>query len=230
LIALDTVLVRLLIPLAAASMAAIAALHNFGLFNQLALDSWLAAVLTFLLLDLIIYFQHRLFHKYSLLWRLHRVHHSDTEFDATTGIRFHPLEIMLSMCIKITAVGLLGAPVVAVIIFEIVLNATSLFNHGNVHIPAVVDRYLRWVMVTPDMHRVHHSALKKETNSNFGFNFPWWDRLFSSYVGQPQLGHDRVKIGLNEFRQEKFVNLLWMLKQPLLKSEEFADNVGSKQT
>lgn len=224
LVAIDTLLVRLLLPLAAVSTAAIATIHNFGLFNYLDLNPWFAGCLSFLILDLTIYFQHRLFHKYSLLWRLHRVHHSDTEFDTTTGVRFHPLEIILSMCIKIVAVALLGPPIVAVIVFEIVLSATSLFNHGNVKIPVIIDRYLRWIMVTPDMHRVHHSAIKNETNSNFGFNIPWWDRIFVTYIDQPDQGHEKLKVGLNEFRDRRFVNVLWLLRQPLLNSAEFVDN------
>ena len=128
------------------------------------------------------------------------------------------------MCIKIAAVALIGPPVIAVIMFELVLNATSLFNHGNVAIPAKLDSYLRWLLVTPDMHRVHHSAINEETNSNFGFNIPWWDRLFSTYRNQPKLGHEKLKIGLNEFRDDKFVNVLWLLKQPMLNSAEFVDN------
>jgi sterol desaturase/sphingolipid hydroxylase (fatty acid hydroxylase superfamily) len=221
---LNTLLLRLLIPIAAVSMAALAAIHGFGLFNILELNTWLAGLLSFLLLDLLIYFQHRLFHKYSLLWRLHRVHHSDTEFDVTTGFRFHPLEMILSMCIKIVVVGLLGPPLIAVLIFEIVLSTTSLFNHGNIHIPVVIDRYLRWILVTPDMHRVHHSAAKDETNSNYGFNIPWWDRLFSTYLDQPAMGHENFKVGLIEFRDLRFVNVLWLLRQPLLNSAEFVDN------
>jgi sterol desaturase/sphingolipid hydroxylase (fatty acid hydroxylase superfamily) len=229
LVAIDTLLVRLLLPLAAVSTAAIVAIHDFGLFNRLGLNTWFAGCLSFLLLDLIIYFQHRLFHKNCLLWRLHRVHHSDTEFDTTTGIRFHPLEIILSMCIKIAAVALLGPPIIAVIVFEIVLSVTSLFNHGNVHIPVITDRYLRWILVTPDMHRVHHSAIKNETNSNYGFNIPWWDRLFLTYLDQPVLGHEKLKVGLTEFRDRRFVNVLWLLKQPLLNSAEFVDNSEQDQ-
>ena len=221
---LNTLLLRFLIPIAAVSMAALVAIHDFGLFNILELNSWLAGLLSFLILDFFIYFQHRLFHKYSLLWRLHRVHHSDTEFDATTGVRFHPLEMILSMCIKIVVVGLLGPPLIAVLVFEVVLSTTSLFNHGNVYIPVIIDRYLRWILVTPDMHRVHHSAKKEETNSNFGFNIPWWDRLFSTYLEQPVMGQEKFKIGLIEFRDLRFVNVMWLLKQPLLNSTEFVDN------
>ncbi len=224
LVALNTLLVRLVLPLAAVSMAIISAKYNLGLFNIIHLHPWLAGFITFLILDLLIYFQHRLFHRYSILWRLHRVHHSDTEFDVTTGVRFHPLEIILSMCIKIAAVALLGAPIVAVIVFEIVLSASSLFNHGNVHIPLAIEHYLRLVVVTPDMHRVHHSSFRVETNSNFGFNIPWWDRLLGTYRDQPEQGHEKIKVGLNEFRDRRFVNIWWLLKQPLLNSAEFVDN------
>ena len=221
---INTFLVRFLIPFAAVSVAAIALMHNWGLFNRLDLGPWLAGALSFLILDLIIYIQHRLFHKYALLWRLHRVHHSDTEFDTTTGLRFHPIEIVVSMIIKILAVFLIGAPVIAVMTFEIILNYTSFFNRANVSIPASLDHKLRWLLVTPDMHRVHHSARDVETNSNFGFNLPWWDHLFSSYIDQPELGYEKLKVGLNEFRDPRFVNVLWLLKQPLLNSKEFADN------
>lgn len=226
LVAVNTLLLRLLIPVAAVSMANIAHLHGWGLFNQFPMPAWSALIVSFLALDLVIYFQHRLFHYYPLLWRLHRVHHSDTEFDVTTGLRFHPLEILLSMLVKITAVAALGAPVLAVIVFEVVLNATSLFNHGNVSLGARLDAILRCIVVTPDMHRVHHSALQSETNSNFGFNIPWWDRLFGTYIAQPELGHDKLKIGLNEFRDKRFVHLLWLLKQPWLDSASYTENRG----
>jgi len=221
---IDASLLRLIVPAAAVAMAITAAEYSWGLFNLLQMESWSAGTLSFLLLDLLIYFQHRLFHHYPLLWRLHRVHHSDIEFDVTTAVRFHPIEILLSMCIKISGVILIGAPVVAVIVFEIVLNAISLFNHGNIKIPVKLDHYLRWLLVTPDMHRVHHSAIRAETDSNFGFNIPWWDRLFATYRDQPELGHSGLKVGLNEFRDRRFVNILWLLKQPLLNSAEFADN------
>ncbi len=230
LVLIDSALVRLLHPVAAVAMAVIADERGWGLFNMLEFSPWLSGILSFLLLDMLIYFQHRLFHKYPLLWRLHRVHHSDTEFDVTTAIRFHPLEILLSLCIKIAAVILLGVPVAAVLVFEIVLNAMSLFNHGNIALPLSLDHYLRWLLVTPDMHRVHHSAIVEETNSNFGFNIPWWDHLFASYREQPQLGHEKLKVGLNEFRDPSFVNVLWLLKQPLLNSAEFTDNSDKSRT
>ena len=224
LVAFNNLLLRLLMPVVTISMASLSVQNNWGFFNKISVNAWMALGLSFLLLDLVIYAQHRLMHKYNWLWLLHRVHHSDTEFDASTGLRFHPLEIILSMCIKLLAVFFIGPPIFAVVLFELVLNATSLFNHGNICIPVKLDRYLRYLLVTPDMHRVHHSAINEETNSNFGFNIPWWDRLFSSYRSQPQLGHELMKIGLNEFRDRRFVNILWLLKQPLLNKAEFVDN------
>ena len=216
LVVVNTILLRTILPLAAVSAAAIANMHGWGLFNKLGVNSWLAGILSFLLLDLLIYFQHRLMHSIPLLWRVHRVHHSDTRFDVTTGVRFHPFEILLSMLVKILAVILLGVPVLAVVVFEVVLSSSSLFNHGNVLIPTRLDHYLRLLLVTPDMHRVHHSVVKDETNSNYGFNLPWWDRLFATYRAQPEVGHAKIIIGLKEFRSEDFVNLLWLLKQPFL--------------
>src|SRR5438128_7719563 len=148
------------------------------------------------------------------LWRLHRMHHADFEFDFTTVLRFHPIEIVLSMVIKLAVVVALGAPAVAVLIFEVVLNATSMFNHGNIRIPLGFDRVLRWFVVTPDMHRVHHSILSRETNSNFGFNLPWWDRLFGTYRAQPAAGHDAMTIGIEQFRDARELGLDRMLLQP----------------
>ena len=151
-------------------------------------------------LDLVIYAQHVVFHAVPVLWRLHRMHHADLEFDVTTGVRFHPVEIGLSMLIKFAVVALLGAPAAAVLIFEVLLNATSMFSHSNVRLRERIDRVLRWMVVTPDMHRVHHSTERRETDSNFGFNLPWWDRLFGTYRAQPQAGHERMQIGLSLFR------------------------------
>ena len=188
---------------------------GWGLFNALDLPLWLAALLSILLLDLVIYFQHVLFHAVPGLWRLHRMHHADLEFDVTTGLRFHPVEIVLSMVIKLAAVAALGAPAVAVLLFEVVLNATALFNHANIRLPAGVDRVLRWVIVTPDMHRVHHSVIPVETNSNFGFNLPWWDRLLGTYRAQPQAGHAGMTIGIEQFRTRRDLWLDRMLVQPL---------------
>ena len=184
---------------------------GWGLFNILPLPAWLAIPAAVLLLDLTIYGQHVAFHAVPLLWRLHRMHHADLEFDVTTGLRFHPGEILLSMAIKFAAVAVLGAPPLAVLIFEILLNATSLFNHGNVRLPLGLDRILRLIVVTPDMHRVHHSIDRRETDSNFGFNVPWWDRLFGTYRAQPALGHERMTIGIDKFRDPRELRLDRML-------------------
>jgi sterol desaturase/sphingolipid hydroxylase (fatty acid hydroxylase superfamily) len=171
-------------------------------------------VLGVILLDLAIYLQHVLFHAVPALWRLHRMHHADLEFDVTTGTRFHPIEILLSMGIKLGVVAAFGMPAVSVLIFEVLLNATSMFNHGNVRIPLSVDRVLRWIVVTPDMHRVHHSISPRETNSNFGFNLPWWDRLFGTYRDQPAAGHEGMTIGIEQFRDPRELRLDRMLVQP----------------
>lgn len=214
LVAINTLAVRVLFPLAAVGAALIAAERSWGLFNQVSLPGWLEILFSFVLLDLLIYFQHRIFHRVPWLWRLHRMHHADLEFDVTTGLRFHPLEILISMVIKVGAVLLLGAPAVAVLIFEVVLNATSLFNHGNVRISAGVDKILRLLIVTPDMHRVHHSIIKQETNSNYGFNVPWWDRLFRTYRAQPAAGQEGMTIGIEDFRTAGDLRIDRMLVQP----------------
>ena len=212
--ALNAVLVRLLFPAAAVGFALWAAAEGWGFFNLVDAPVWLAVVASVLLLDLAIYGQHALFHAVPVFWRLHRMHHADTEFDVTTGLRFHPVEILLSMAIKFAVVVALGAPPVAVLIFEVVLNATSLFNHGNVRLPGKLDRVVRWVLVTPDMHRVHHSVLREETDSNFGFNVPWWDRIFGTYCAQPAAGHDAMTIGIPDFRDPREAWLDRMLIQP----------------
>jgi sterol desaturase/sphingolipid hydroxylase (fatty acid hydroxylase superfamily) len=213
-VVVDTLLVRLVFPATAVGLALVAEAHAWGLFNTVALPTWIAVVSSVILLDLAIYFQHVLFHAVPALWRLHRMHHADLEFDVTTGLRFHPIEIVLSMVIKLAVVVTLGAPAVAVLIFEVVLNATSMFNHGNIRIPLGFDRVLRWFVVTPDMHRVHHSILSRETNSNFGFNLPWWDRLFGTYRAQPVAGHDAMTIGIEQFRDARELRLDRMLLQP----------------
>ncbi|MEQ8816035.1 MAG: sterol desaturase family protein [Thalassobaculum sp.] len=213
-VVLDSLLVRLLFPTAAVGVALLAERHDWGLFAALSAPTWLAVVASVILLDLAIYLQHVMFHAVPALWRLHRMHHADLEFDTTTGVRFHPVEILLSMLLKLAAVAALGAPPVAVLVFEVVLNASSLFNHGNVRIPAGLDRALRWLVVTPDMHRVHHSVVPRETNSNFGFNLPWWDRLFGTYRAQPEAGHDAMTIGIEQFRDPRELRLDRMLLQP----------------
>jgi sterol desaturase/sphingolipid hydroxylase (fatty acid hydroxylase superfamily) len=216
---LDTVLVRLLFPLAAVGMAFLAQAKGWGLFNVASLPAWVAIPGVVLLLDLTIYGQHVAFHAVPFLWRMHRMHHADLEFDVTTGLRFHPGEIVVSMLIKLATVLVLGAAPVAVLIFEVVLNATSMFNHGNVRLPARLDRVLRLFVVTPDMHRVHHSIDRRETDSNYGFNVPWWDRLFGTYRDQPTLGHDRMTLGIDRFRAPRELWLDRMLWQPLRRDE-----------
>lgn len=211
---LDTLAVRLLFPLAAVGAAIYASDHGWGLLNLVSMPVWVAVVLAILALDLAIYCQHRIFHAVPWLWRLHRMHHADLEFDVTTGLRFHPLEIVLSMAIKMVVIVLIGAPALAVVLFEVLLNATSLFNHGNVRLPQRVDRWLRLLLVTPDMHRVHHSAIQRETDSNFGFSLPWWDRLFGTYCAQPEKGHQGMTIGIEDFRTEHDLRLDQMLVQP----------------
>jgi len=215
LVVLNTLLVRLLFPLAGVGMAFHAQTMGWGLFNIVAPSAWLAIAGAVLLLDLTIYGQHVMFHAVPLLWRLHRMHHADLEFDVTTGLRFHPGEIVVSMLIKLAAVLVLGPAPIAVLIFEVMLNATSMFNHGNVRLPTRLDRVLRLFVVTPDMHRVHHSIDRRETDSNFGFNVPWWDRLFGTYRAQPALGHDRMTLGIDRFREPRELWLDRMLWQPL---------------
>jgi len=213
-VAVDAVAVRLLIPTAAAGVALIASERSFGLFHWLGWPGWLAGLLGFVVLDLVIYGQHVVFHKVPWLWRLHRMHHADLDIDVTTGVRFHPIEILLSMLIKIATVALFGIPAGAVVAFEVVLNATSMFNHSNAAMPAWLDRVVRLCVVTPDMHRVHHSVVRAETDSNFGFNLPWWDRLFGTYRAEPSAGHDGITIGLPIFRDRRELRLDRLLTQP----------------
>jgi sterol desaturase/sphingolipid hydroxylase (fatty acid hydroxylase superfamily) len=210
--------VRIAFPAAAVGMAVVAGERGWGLLNNIDLASAVAIGVSILVLDLVIYLQHVMFHAVPALWRLHMVHHADVDFDCTTGLRFHPLEIVLSMVIKLGAVALLGPPVVAVIIFEVLLNATSVFNHGNVRLPVAVDRVLRWLVVTPDMHRVHHSVKMPETNSNFGFNLPWWDRLLGTYRAQPEDGHESMAIGLVEYQDPSGQSLPRLLALPFART------------
>jgi sterol desaturase/sphingolipid hydroxylase (fatty acid hydroxylase superfamily) len=215
-VVVDTILVRLTFPIAAVGLALIAEERGWGVFNVIEAPGWVAFIVSVMVLDLVIYFQHILFHAVPALWRLHRMHHADLEFDVTTGLRFHPIEIVLSMGIKLAAVAVLGPPATAVLVFEVLLNGTAMFNHSNIRIPLGLDRALRWVVVTPDMHRVHHSVVPQETNSNFGFNLPWWDRLFGTYRAQPAEGHDGMTIGIELFRARRDLWLDRMLIQPLL--------------
>ncbi len=215
LVVLDTAILRLTFPIIAVGLAIMAEEHGWGLFNTIDVPAWVAVVVSMLLLDLSIYLQHVIFHAVPGLWRVHRVHHPDLDFDATTGLRFHPVETLISMGTKLAVVAALGPPAVAVLLFEVILNATALFNHANIDLPRPVDRILRWIVVTPDMHRVHHSVDPRETNSNYGFNLPWWDRLLGTYAAQPAKGHDGMEIGIEQFRTRRDLWLDRMLVQPL---------------
>ena len=198
LVVLNTVVLRLIFPLAGVGLAAFCAENGWGILNHFPVPFWVAVPLAVIAMDFVIWLQHVMVHAVPLLWRLHRVHHADLDYDVTTGARFHPIEIVLSMLIKFATIVVLGPPVVAVVIFEVLLNATAMFNHGNIGLPATVDRVLRWIVVTPDMHRVHHSTEDDETNSNFGFNLPWWDRLFGTYRDQPRAGQLGMTIGIRD--------------------------------
>ena len=223
-VVLDTLVVRLLFPITAVALALVCEARGWGLLQNVPLPGWLSIPLAFIALDLAIYLQHILFHAVPVLWRLHRMHHADQDIDVTTGLRFHPIEIVLSMVIKLAVVAALGAPVIAVLAFELVLNATSMFNHSNVAMPLGLDRVMRWLVVTPDMHRVHHSVVVRETNSNFGFNLPWWDRLFGTYRSQPEDGHAAMTIGIPQFRSGGEQRLDRMLTQPF-RDDEAAQSI-----
>lgn len=215
-VALDTAVVRVLFPTTAVGAALFVEARGWGLLPMLGISGWPLVVASIVALDLAIYLQHVVFHAVPALWRLHRMHHADLDFDVTTGNRFHPFEIVVSMAWKLAVVTALGAPAAAVVTFEVLLNATSMFNHGNVRLPDRVDRWLRSLVVTPDMHRVHHSIVPAETNSNYGFNVPWWDRLFGTYRRAPAAGHERMTIGLELFRDPGELRLDRMLLQPFI--------------
>jgi sterol desaturase/sphingolipid hydroxylase (fatty acid hydroxylase superfamily) len=210
----DVGVVRILAPGAAIAVAIAGESRGWGLLNVVSVPGWLGAGAAILLLDLVIYFQHVVFHAVPALWRLHRVHHADVEFDLTTGTRFHPIEILISTGIKCAAVAAIGAPAVAVLVFEILLNVIAMFNHANIRIVSGLDRWLRYVVVTPDMHRVHHSMNYNESSSNFGFNSPWWDRLFGTYRDQPAAGHHDMVIGVDAFRSPDELRIESLLSQP----------------
>ena len=201
----NSFLVWLIFPVLAVGMASFASNQGWGIFNYFELPFWFVVIASVVIMDFVIYLQHVMVHAVPALWRLHRVHHADLDFDVTTGSRFHPLEIILSMLIKFATIAVLGPPVLAVVIFEVVLNGTAMFNHSNVRLPLGIDRVLRWLVVTPDMHRVHHSVEDDEANSNFGFNLPWWDRLFGTYRDQPRAGHEGMTIGIHKYREPKQV-------------------------
>jgi len=202
------------VPLAAVGAAIAADGYAFGLLNWLELPVWLSIIVALLVLDFAIWLQHVLSHKIPVLWRLHQVHHADRDIDVSTAIRFHPVEIVLSMLYKIVWVVLLGAPAVAVVLFEVILNGCAMFNHANINLPGWLDRGLRTFLVTPDMHRVHHSTVRREHNSNFGFNLSIWDRLFGTYTAQPEAGHSGMQIGLDRYQDERPTTLIWSLIAP----------------
>jgi len=217
LVALNTALLRLIFPLAGAGIAVFCAENGLGVLNLFPLPGVHAVLLAVIAMDFVIWLQHLVVHAVPMLWRLHRVHHADLDYDVTTGARFHPIEILLSMLIKVATIVVLGAPVLAVVIFEVMLNATAMFNHGNIGLPAGLDRWLRLILVTPDMHRVHHSIEVDETNSNFGFSLSWWDRMFGTYRDQPRAGHPGMMIGLRDHRDPAEVARLdGMLLMPFL--------------
>jgi sterol desaturase/sphingolipid hydroxylase (fatty acid hydroxylase superfamily) len=213
---IDTLALRLLPSYSAMNISVLAEKGGWGLLNNVSLVYWLKVTIGVIILDLAIYLQHAVFHGLPILWRLHMMHHSDLDFDVTTGVRFHPIEILLSMAIKMIVVFLVGISALGVLIFEVLLNATSLFNHGNVRLSAPIDRVLRLFVVTPEMHRVHHSVIIRETNSNFGFNLPWWDRLFGTYKDQPASGHVEMTIGLSHFRDPKELTLTRLIVLPFI--------------
>jgi sterol desaturase/sphingolipid hydroxylase (fatty acid hydroxylase superfamily) len=214
LLLVDVIVLRVAAPGTAIAVALAGEAHGWGLVNAAGLPWWVAVPLAVALLDLAIYFQHVTFHAVPALWRLHRVHHSDLDMDVTTGTRFHPIEIVISTAIKCAAVAAIGAPAVAVLVFEVLLNATAMFNHANVRLPLGFDRLLRLLVVTPDMHRVHHSIVYNESSSNFGFNLLWWDWLFGTYRAQPAAGHERMTIGVDAFRSPEELRLDRLLIQP----------------
>jgi sterol desaturase/sphingolipid hydroxylase (fatty acid hydroxylase superfamily) len=229
-VVVDVLAVRLLIPVAAVGVALLASGRGFGLLNLVGWPGWLAGLLGFIVLDLVIYAQHVVFHHVPWLWRLHRMHHADLDIDVTTGVRFHPIEILLSMLVKMATVALLGIPAGAVVAFEVVLNATSMFNHSNAAMPGWLDRIVRLLVVTPDMHRVHHSVVRAETDSNFGFNLPWWDRLFGTYRAAPAAGHDGIIIGLPIFRDRRELRLDRLLTQPFRAPAEASQSAPAPMT
>jgi sterol desaturase/sphingolipid hydroxylase (fatty acid hydroxylase superfamily) len=215
-VVINTVVLRLVFPITAVALAIWAKQQGWGMFNRMDLPYWLTVVLSIVLLDFIIYMQHLMFHAVPLLWRLHMMHHADLDYDLTTGIRFHPIEILISMGIKFSAILLLGTPALAVVLFEIILNGMAMFNHGNFFMPLKLDGVLRLFVVTPDMHRVHHSVFPTEANKNFGFNLSWWDRIMGTYKAQPRRGHLDMTIGLNQFRDPSKLTLWWMLILPFV--------------
>ncbi len=225
----NSILVRILVPITAAGAAIWANQTGVGLFNAISFPSVLVIAICVILLDLVIYGQHILFHWNPWLWRLHMIHHVDQELDATSGIRFHPVEILLSLIIKMVVVVLLGVPFLAVVIFEIVLNLSAMFNHGNIRLSKRVDSVLRNIIVTPDMHRVHHSVIPKETHSNFGFNLSIWDKLFRTYRAEPEAGQLNMELGLPGFHSVERTGFIWMLAKPFMPQKPAVPSASNKQ-
>lgn len=226
LVILNNLVLRFALPMTAVGTAVLAVYEGWGILTVYSVSLPVSIIISLLVFDFAIYVQHVMFHKIPFLWRLHRVHHIDEDLDTSTGLRFHPLEIALSMLIKIIIVVFLGAPALAVVLFESILNTSSMFNHGNVYIPPKIDRWLRWFIVTPDMHRVHHSVHRDETDSNYGFNLPWWDRIFGTYRAQPRDGHEEMHIGLTEFSGKITVNILWLILNPFINPAEINKYMG----
>lgn len=220
---IDVVILRLIFPVLPFGVAVICAQRGWGLLNYFQIIQPLPLIIGLLFLDFIIYLQHMVFHFVPIFWRVHMVHHTDQDIDVTTALRFHPLEIILSLLIKFAAVATIGAPPLSVLIFEITLNGASMFNHGNVRIPLSLERIIRMVLVTPDMHRVHHSVIARETNSNYGFSVSWWDRIFGTYKAQPQEGHEKMKIGLNGYHDDRSLKLSALLTMPFVYQKRVSD-------
>lgn len=218
--ALSSVIVALALPLVGVAAAVLANERSWGLFNQFEIQPLISIPLYIVAFDFTIYMQHRVFHRFKPLWRLHRMHHTDLDYDVSTGVRFHPVSILISATIKLGLIFLLGPLASAVLLSEIILNATSMFNHSNIKLPLRLDRALRYFIVTPDMHRIHHSVEMAEHNRNFGFNFPWWDRLFDTYREQPDKGHDSIEIGIRGYGEDNSIGIFSLLVQPLSKDQE----------
>ena len=227
-VVINTIILRLLFPAAAVGAAIFATSYNFGLFNFVLWPIWIEVLFSLIVLDLLIYAQHVMFHVFPTLWRVHRIHHADVDFDVSTGVRFHPIEILLSMMIKMAAIVVLGAAPLAVIIFEVLLNGTSMFNHGNIKLPQLADKWVRFVLVTPDMHRVHHSVIAEETDRNFGFNLSCWDRIFGTYKAQPYAGHRNMAVGLEQFREPRMQSLWKLILMPILNENEVSSKIHRK--
>jgi sterol desaturase/sphingolipid hydroxylase (fatty acid hydroxylase superfamily) len=215
-VVLDSMIIRFLFAAGAVGMAMLVAERNWGILNQLNWSMWMEIVVAVIVLDFVLYLQHVVFHAVPLFWRFHMMHHADLDCDVTTGLRFHPVEVALSMGIKLGAVVLLGPAPVAMLAFEVILNATSMFNHSNIWMPVGIDRVLRWIIVTPDMHRIHHSVLPRETNSNFGFSLPWWDRLLGTYREDPLRDQTIMSLGLEQYRDPRRLTFGGILALPFI--------------